>query len=556
MAAPYARAAPSLQTFEIESSGRSGRCYRGLILANGLRVLLASDPSAEKAAAAMNVRVGTLSDPRSLPGLAHFCEHMLFLGTETFPDEDEFDRYISSNGGESNAYTELEDTRYFFSVAAFALPGALERFSGFFSMALFTESATAGEVSAIDSEHTNNLQDDDWRFYQLLKLRMMPSHPFSAFDTGNRQTLRGGDAIARAALLQFYAEHYIASEMSLAIVAPLPLRELQRLAIANFGRLPARSAPRASAAYESLPLPFTGGQGTTLTLMRPIVEERTLSVVWCVPKVDSSLWDLAKPDVIWSQLLQSPRGLASALRSAGLILDLDASSAFGDFASGDAETGAFATLSAEFRLTEAGLRRWPEVTSALFSYLRLLRDGGVPGHVFSEARLMRELSLRYAEPLQPYDFAPVAAAAMPHFEPSRWVSGPVLLFDGAEAEVDRVLQRTAEPRDAILTLTADELPGSTPNVEPIYGTQYGSLRVQPEVWARSSSLVLTPPLPNRFLPSDLRIRPPPAAASAARHAAHPAPRLLQLAPSTRLYHLQDTVFRLPYAYAFLQVRGA
>jgi len=46
-----------------------------------------------------------MSDPAELPGLAHFCEHMLFLGTEKYPSENSFtqvgarfnfDRYIST----------------------------------------------------------------------------------------------------------------------------------------------------------------------------------------------------------------------------------------------------------------------------------------------------------------------------------------------------------------------------------------------------------------------------------------------------------------------------
>ena len=45
-----------------------------------LQVLLVSDPSTDKAAAAMDVHIGHMSDPPNLPGLAHFCEHMLFLG--------------------------------------------------------------------------------------------------------------------------------------------------------------------------------------------------------------------------------------------------------------------------------------------------------------------------------------------------------------------------------------------------------------------------------------------------------------------------------------------
>jgi len=46
----------------------------------------------------MNVHVGACSDPVEVPGLAHFCEHMLFLGTERYPEEDSFSKFLSSNG--------------------------------------------------------------------------------------------------------------------------------------------------------------------------------------------------------------------------------------------------------------------------------------------------------------------------------------------------------------------------------------------------------------------------------------------------------------------------
>lgn len=43
--------------------------------------MLINDPDTDKEAAAMDVRVGQTSDPSHLQGTAHFCEHMLFLGT-------------------------------------------------------------------------------------------------------------------------------------------------------------------------------------------------------------------------------------------------------------------------------------------------------------------------------------------------------------------------------------------------------------------------------------------------------------------------------------------
>lgn len=213
--------------FAVESAALDPRSYRALVLPSGLRVFLASEPESQKAAAAMSVQVGSMSDGDELPGLAHFCEHMLFLGTKRYPGEGDFERYIGANGGMNNAYTASEETCYFFDVAGEALPGALKRFGDFFTAPLFTETATGREVSAIESEHSKNLQNDFWRTEQLRKTLADPEHPFARFFTGNAATLRGGDAFARAKLLEFYERYYQADAMSLAIIGPQPLDELQ-----------------------------------------------------------------------------------------------------------------------------------------------------------------------------------------------------------------------------------------------------------------------------------------------------------------------------------------
>jgi insulysin len=94
----------------IRISRSDDRTYAYSTLGNGLRVLVISEPAAEFAAAALSVRVGSFQDPAELPGLAHFCEHMLFLGTEKFPDENEYSAFLSQHGGGSNAYTASEET--------------------------------------------------------------------------------------------------------------------------------------------------------------------------------------------------------------------------------------------------------------------------------------------------------------------------------------------------------------------------------------------------------------------------------------------------------------
>ena len=72
-----------IQTFDnISKSLSDKRLYKGIILENQLKCLLISDPTTDRAAASMTVNTGSMLDPDQLPGLAHFCEHMLFMGSK------------------------------------------------------------------------------------------------------------------------------------------------------------------------------------------------------------------------------------------------------------------------------------------------------------------------------------------------------------------------------------------------------------------------------------------------------------------------------------------
>jgi hypothetical protein len=74
--------------------------YEAFTLPNGIRVLLVSDSSSISAAAAIDVHVGSFNDPEDIPGLAHFCEHMSFLGNKKYPKENEYSSFLASHGGE------------------------------------------------------------------------------------------------------------------------------------------------------------------------------------------------------------------------------------------------------------------------------------------------------------------------------------------------------------------------------------------------------------------------------------------------------------------------
>ena len=129
----------------------------------------------------MSVSVGSFSDPPEAQGLSHFLEHLVFMGSERFPDENAYDAYLQQHGGGSNAYTEAEQTVFHFDCAPSAFHGALQRFAAQFEAPLCAESATEREVRAVDSEFTQAQQSDGARLLQVQCADAPADHPAALF---------------------------------------------------------------------------------------------------------------------------------------------------------------------------------------------------------------------------------------------------------------------------------------------------------------------------------------------------------------------------------------
>lgn len=120
------------------------------------------------AAAAMIVGVGSMYDPPECQGMAHFLEHLLFMGSEKYPEENAYDAFMSKHGGDDNAYTEMEHTVYHFEIPQEHLGNALDIFSQFFVAPLMLESSVDRELSAVESEFQLVKNEDNTRVQQLM----------------------------------------------------------------------------------------------------------------------------------------------------------------------------------------------------------------------------------------------------------------------------------------------------------------------------------------------------------------------------------------------------
>ncbi|KAF7684312.1 Insulin-degrading enzyme [Astathelohania contejeani] len=190
--------------------------YKYDTLSNGIKVLTISNINADKAACAMSISVGSFQDPADTPGLAHFLEHMLFMGTSDYPDENEFDRFLSEHNGYSNAYTDNEITAYYFEVDTKYLRGAVDRFSGFFRCPLMLEDSVQREILAVDSEFKNGLDQDEGRIHRMIGYCTQEQYLFSKFSVGNKKTLDKKGI--RDELISFYNKYYSPEKMCLVIL--------------------------------------------------------------------------------------------------------------------------------------------------------------------------------------------------------------------------------------------------------------------------------------------------------------------------------------------------
>lgn len=201
--------------------------FRIVNLDNGVKAVCVNCPDSVKGVCSMSVRVGTYQDPKGYEGLAHFCEHMLFMGTKKFPNENEYEEYLTKNNGFSNAYTDSESTNYYFTVNETALEGAVDRFSDFFKHPLFKEDGIKREMHQVDSEHIKNKQNDFWREAEIMTKIHNEQHPGSRFGTGNLETLDKPNI--REVLLNFYQKHYDPRKMKLVMASKLSLDEQEIL---------------------------------------------------------------------------------------------------------------------------------------------------------------------------------------------------------------------------------------------------------------------------------------------------------------------------------------
>ncbi len=526
------------------------RDYQLTVLENGLRVVLCSDPSSNEAGAAMDVHVGACSDPRDIPGLAHFNEHMLFLGTKEYPNENSFEEFLSANGGSSNAYTASENTCYYFTLQAEAdekLSEGLKRFGSFFTSPLFTEAATGRELNAIESENSKNLQTDSFRMYQINKERQNSDHPHSKFFTGNKKTLlddtKKKGINLRQSLIDFYSKYYSADQMTLAMVGPQSLDTLQKMAEDSFSKIPNRNGGAPENAWKGSIAPYDANNSVIpsfghVVKVVPVQDLRQVTITWpVVYKDEKDRLDalLTKQASYVSHIVghEGPGSLLSYLKRKGWVNSLSAG--------GEAELSDFESFEVTASLTRSGLENVNQVIESIFSMVTMIRDKSVPKYIYNEVLQLEELGWRFSSKGGVGNYVQALSSSLQDYPPSLCVAGPRRLalcdddsskliasnaartsFD-SKGQLDFTTQLVSDFTEnltvdnAMYTVLSKSFKGQTDKKEYWYGTDYNVEPVPASTLSQwrnpisADELGLTFPRPNVFIPTEngLKLKFPP-----------------------------------------------
>jgi insulysin len=510
--------------FALQKSPNDQRLYRLLTLKNGLEVLLISDSDTDNAAAALDVKVGYFADPEQRPGLAHFLEHMLFLGNLKFPQAGEYGHFLSTHGGYSNAYTAQEDTNYFFSVNKNHLEGALDRFAQFFIAPTFNLKFVERELNAVNSEHQKNIKSDFRRSYQVVQSLVNPLHPYHKFGTGNKKTLLNGETdytILRNQLIQFYQDYYSASKMKLVILGKEKLDRLELYARKYFSAVKRQKTKAQNPEHPPL---FTT-QLPRIIKIKPIKTVRSLNLMFELPPQRNNYEYKALGLISYLIGDEGVGSVLANLKKRGWATSLSAG------AGGDSSD--FTVFNIRISLTKEGKKHVQEITATIFRYIDLLKQKKNLLSYYEETQKIAANEFKFKEKDQPAGYVSSLAARLHTVESEHILSAPWIHKEYKQNLVDIILSHL---RLDNLQVVLTDPQAETDALEKWYQTPYKVETFNFSVSMDKSNDLSLPPK-NQFISDQITTYPLEGDTSE--------PQLIKDSPTMRVWFKQDPRFKTP-----------
>lgn len=485
---------------KIITSPNDNRDYQVVDLSNQLQVLVVSDMEAKNSAATLAIPVGSMHNPDEQLGLAHYLEHMLFLGSERYPIINDYSKFMRLNGGYTNAYTAQERTVYGFEVNDKVFPEALDRLGDVMRAPLLDETYANKERSTVNAEHQTYKGQDARKFYTLDRYTLNPAHPISRFSTGDLSTLKDkpGSNLQQE-LVRFFEQNYSANTMKAVLYGPRTTQDLAKLAEQYFTQIPNRNAK-----VPTILAPVVTAKELAIEAsLKPSADIKALKISFLVPSVKD--YYPYKPGGFISRILGSDRdgSLSAYLQQAGLVESL---------------TAGLDTLYApntsnvtiQFQLTEKGLKQQDDIIAATFAYIELIKQTGVNQTQYDALAKSLENRFTYLPKSAGFNYSMSLVASMLLF-PVEDIIYSHYRLDGFKPKlINNLLAELTPERVRIFVMSPDVKGdqtlyryGDSYKVEPISNQrQQAWLKQVPSLTAKMSL-----PSGNRWLPESEAILP-------------------------------------------------
>lgn len=210
-------------------------------LANGLEVIVITNRRIPAVSQMLWYKVGGSDDPQGKSGIAHFHEHVMFLGTKRYP-KGEFSAIASSHGGDDNAFTSHDATAYFINVPkdklALVMDLESDRMQG-----LNPDDATIEKERQviIEERRMRTENNPDALLNEQMEAALFRNHPYGRPVIGWMHEMEG---LSKQDVLDFHKKWYTPSNAILIISGDVTAKEVKPLAEKYYGRFPKVAAPK------------------------------------------------------------------------------------------------------------------------------------------------------------------------------------------------------------------------------------------------------------------------------------------------------------------------
>lgn len=177
--------------------------YNTATLNNGLRIIHLPNNS-KIAYCGYQIKAGTRNEKPGDEGLAHFCEHVTFKGTQTHTSTAIINK-LESVGGDLNAFTNKEDTVFYSAIPVEHFAKAVDVLSDIVFYSIFPQAEIDKEVEVICDEIESYNDSPAELIYDEFENLVFKGHPLGHNILGSADRVRG---FSTADAMRFTQQYY------------------------------------------------------------------------------------------------------------------------------------------------------------------------------------------------------------------------------------------------------------------------------------------------------------------------------------------------------------